>query len=905
MNKNRLIIYFFFDTDGIVDEYNLVMLRDIMKSCKDLFVVSNGLLSESGRQKFSELTGELLERKNKGFDVGAYKEALQNIGWDRLSTYDEVILMNYTIMGPVYPFSEMFETMEKKDLDFWGITKYHEVRVDPYGMIKCGYLREHIQSHFIAVRHNMLVSDDFQKYWEDMPEIKSYGQSVAYHESYFTHHFAKRGYRWDVYVNTDDLKKFTEYPLLKVPKKLIKEKRCPIFKRRSFNHDYLDYVNTTIGEPAYELMEYLKKHTNYDVNLIWDNILRTCNQAKIKECLQLNYIMSSDQSPDITGILAKRKVALVLHLFYEDLLDESYHYACSMPKEADVFITVGTERMKLLTEERFRSIDCHACKVLLIPNRGRDVGSVLVAINPEILNYDYVCFAHDKKVTQLKPECKGAAWSYQCFESMLKNRDYVNNVIKTFEDNPRLGLLTPAPPVHAEYFPTMGNEWSVNFKNTKKLAKKLDIHVPMSPDLPPISALGCFFWYRPKAMKKLYDRNFSFEDFPEEPMKKTDGTILHAIERLYSFAVQDAGYYPAWCFSDSIASMEITNLYFMLRELNLAVMSGGIAGTFVDVVNELKKRGPAMNSLTELHTNLMGLYGDYNKKAGGYDVVMHLYYDEGEGYSEEASEMCRASMQKNRFQVEFDIPEKKENICIRSLRFDPGEEAMIILKKLLCVLEYTDGTEEIVPMQYCSSNGFPFKKKILFVNEDPQIYINCNSKKRVKNVTITGKIRKDVTPEVVSEALAQRIPQMTPKLYYDCGEGMNEDHTKMALNTGTASKLEAEFVFDEPCVIKSFRLDPCEKGMFVYKNSLIQIIYADGNSENLSIQKCSTNGYLLSDQIYFMTEDPQIIWGCKDVPVVKVIVMADIATEFDQRVMSELMAKKETVVSIAKRRLSR
>lgn len=58
--------------------------------------------------------------------------------------------------------------------------------------------------------------------------------------------------------------------------------------------------------------------------------------------------------------------------------------------------------MQELAEKQFADLPCRSCKVLLIPNRGRDVGSVLVAVNPEILEYDYVCFAHDKKVTQLE-----------------------------------------------------------------------------------------------------------------------------------------------------------------------------------------------------------------------------------------------------------------------------------------------------------------------------------------------------------------------------------------------------------------------------------------------------------------------------------------------------------------------
>lgn len=900
--NNRLIIYFFYDADGIVDEYNLVMLRDIMKSSRDLFVVSNGALSDEGRSRFSELTEEILERENKGFDVGAYQEALRTVGWERLYSYDEVILMNYTIMGPVYPFAEMFETMDARSLDFWGITKYHEVKADPYGMIKCGYLREHIQSHFIAVRKPMLTSEAFRRYWEDMPVIKSYAESVAFHESYFTHHFAKEGFQWDVYVNTDDMKKFTEYPLLKAPAKLIAEKRCPIFKRRSFNHDYIDFVNTTIGEPTYELMEYLKDHTDFNTDLIWDNILRCCNQALIKECLHLNYILPSNMSGDITGILQKRKVALVMHLFFEELLDDSFRYACSMPEEADVFITVGSERMKNLTEEKFRTMK-NKCTVLLTPNRGRDVGSVLVAVNPQILEYDYVCFAHDKKVTQLKPECKGASWAYQCFESVLKSRDYVKNIIRTFEENPRLGLLTPAPPNHAEYFPTMGNEWGANFENTKKLAKKLGIHVPMSRELPPISALGCFFWYRPKAMKKLYDRKWTYEDFPEEPMKITDGSILHAIERLYSFAVQDAGYYPAWCFSDNIASMEITNLYYMLREMNMAVMAGGLAGTFVNVVNELRRRGPAMYHLANLHNDLMSLYGTRPAGTAGFDGAMHLYYDEGNGYSQKASEMCRASFRKNKFEVEFEIPENDKPIL--QLRFDPGEEGMLILKKLSGVIEYTDGSSQLVRMEQCDSNGFAFENKILFINQDPQVYIECPKNKRVKSIVLTGKLKKDISPETVDEAISQRLPKLTPKLYFDAGAGIREEDSCKTSNLGTARKLEAKFEFaDGARKIGRFRFDPCEEGMFVLRDPEIALEYEDGAVEKLKVQECATNGYMVADGIYFMGKDPQLMWEEKRrIPVRTVTVRAAVDQEFDQKMLDAILAKHETVLSFAKKHL--
>ena len=157
-NIRRLVIYFFYDADGIVDRYVPYMLEDICKNCSELFVVVNGKLTEAGRETFKKFTPNILVRENVGFDVWAYKAALAHYGWEKLAEYDEVIMMNHTIMGPVYPFSEMFEKMNGEDVDFWGITKYHKY---PYeNSLETGYLYipEHIQSHFIAVRKRLFMS---------------------------------------------------------------------------------------------------------------------------------------------------------------------------------------------------------------------------------------------------------------------------------------------------------------------------------------------------------------------------------------------------------------------------------------------------------------------------------------------------------------------------------------------------------------------------------------------------------------------------------------------------------------------------------------------------------------------------------------------------------------------------
>ena len=746
----------------------------------------------------------------------------------------------------------------------------------------------------------MLNSEDYHSYWENMPKIKSYGESVAYHESFFTHHFEKKGYKWDVYVNTDDLKDITEYPLLKKAKQLIKEKRCPIFKRRSFFHNYEDFINSTIGEASYELMDYLEHYTNYDTNLIWDNILRCCNQAVIKQCLHLNYVLPSTFSKDISEILKKRKIALVLHLYYEDLLDESYSYACSMPEESDVFITVGSEKMEQLVKEKFNNLPCHQCTVLKIPNRGRDVGSVLVAVNPQILDYDYVCFAHDKKVTQLTPQSVGASWAYKCFESVLKNRDYVKNVISVFEENPRLGLLTPMPPNHADYFPTVGREWAANFKNTKKLAKELDIHVPMSRQYPPISALGCFFWYRPKAMKKLYDRNWKYEDFPEEPIKATDGTMLHAIERLYAYAIQDAGYYPAWCFSDNLAAIEISNLHYMLRTLNLDLMDAGMEGSFVAVEDRLANCTPAIKNMQALYAELAGLFGIEAKSDQGISGLMRLYYDTGKGFNEKECEKANALSRKNRFSVEFEMP--KTIAPVHCLRFDPGEFGNIVLKKLEVELEYTDGSVDAFDLSKCDTNGIAFSGKVLFPTQDPQIYMRSRADKKIKAVFINGKIKNNIDPEMMNIALDCREPRLTPKLYFNCGNGIREEDSMQTINTGGAGSLEASFVFaNESINVQKFRFDPVEKGIFTMQELKVHLIYVDNSTEDFDLEDCKFNGVKVTNGILFLEPDPQISWkprkklSCKEV-----IITAKVNGQPDSKILQPLYGKKDRMLYVLK-----
>jgi lipopolysaccharide biosynthesis protein len=563
-------IYFFYDKDGIVDGYVDYFLEDLKKNLDRLIVVCNGKLTSEGRKKFSKYTSEIIVRENKGFDVWAYKEGIEYIGWDNLKNYDELIMLNMTIMGPIYPFKEMFDEMDsRKDLDFWGITKFHKFPVDPWGLIQYGYIPEHIQSHFIAVRKPMLKSYEFKQHWEKMRMINTYFESVSYHESIFTKKFNDKGFKSDTYVNSNDLKDFTDHPIIDYPKKIIKEDKCPIFKRRSFFNSYDDFLTRSMGRSSLELFKYIEKNTNYDVNLIWDNILRVENMYDIKNTLHLNYNLPSDYS--LLEYNKSQKIGLFFHIYFEDLIEECFHYVSNVPEYTDIFITTDEENKKIKIENKFSKLK-NKVDVKVIENRGRDVSAFLVPNREEILKYDIACFAHDKKTKQLHPELKGEEFKYKCLENILGNKNFVSNIIDLFIKNPRLGLLSPPAPNHAEFYGNLGREWGENYDITIELLKDLNIKSNVDKSKAPIAPYGTMFWFRPKAMKKLLEKTWVYKDFPEEP-NKIDGTILHAIERAYPFVVQEAGFYSANVLNEEFSRIEMTNLGFMLSSLNKTLYS--------------------------------------------------------------------------------------------------------------------------------------------------------------------------------------------------------------------------------------------------------------------------------------------------------------------------------------------
>jgi len=235
----RYLIYFAYHPAGIIEPHVHQTLDHLRAHFDHIHLVHNGPIS--GRRPSAADTVQ--ERENAGFDVAAYKAALAAIPPAVFNSISELTLANYTFFVR-QSLDPVFEWANQQDVDFWGISAHGQLSPNPF--TGDGVLPYHLNSHWISVRSKMLLSGDFSAWWQRLPEITSYEDSVQFHESRFTDHFEKRGYRHAAYVQPTDCA-YQVFDRAHDP-------AVPILKRRLFYHQPTLYgdINGTNPRQALE-----------------------------------------------------------------------------------------------------------------------------------------------------------------------------------------------------------------------------------------------------------------------------------------------------------------------------------------------------------------------------------------------------------------------------------------------------------------------------------------------------------------------------------------------------------------------------------------------------------------------------------------------------------------------------
>lgn len=244
-----------------------------------------------------------------------------------------------------------------------------------------------------------------------------------------------------------------------------------------------------------------------------------------------DYSLSVPFGYEIAAPRPDPSAAVLCHMFHHELTPVLGGYFQNIPFPCHIFISTDTAAKKADIERCFSGWKKGPVEVRLAPNRGRDIAPKLVSFADVYSRFEYVLHVHSKRSVH---DARLHGWGEFLLKNLLGSADIVSSIFEIFSRFPNVGLIS------SQHFEPLrfGLGWGDNFELAENLAARMGVTVSPAGRLDFPS--GSMFWARTAALRPLLDLRLKTDDFPPE-LGQLDGTLAHAIERLYYFGCERAG----------------------------------------------------------------------------------------------------------------------------------------------------------------------------------------------------------------------------------------------------------------------------------------------------------------------------------------------------------------------------
>ena len=189
----RILVYAHYDKDGVVRRYVESALGALKTEVARVVFVTTAKLPPPEKAKLRGLADRLIEIDNVGYDFFSWRTGILSLA-DEWADCDELVLMNSSVVGPIFPLANVFDKMRRSDADFWGMTESLEIT-------------PHLQSYFLVFRKRLLGDPAFIGYWRELRPLANRQDVIDQYELKLTRHFAARGFKPDSFVKMADLRR--------------------------------------------------------------------------------------------------------------------------------------------------------------------------------------------------------------------------------------------------------------------------------------------------------------------------------------------------------------------------------------------------------------------------------------------------------------------------------------------------------------------------------------------------------------------------------------------------------------------------------------------------------------------------------------------------------------------------
>ncbi|MGT2845000.1 rhamnan synthesis F family protein [Streptococcus hongkongensis] len=506
----RLLLYVHFNKNNKISDYIYYQLEQMRPLFSKVVFISNSQLSsvEVDSLKEKQLIDSFIQRENVGYDFAAWHDGMCAIGYDEVKSFDSVTCMNDTCFGPIWdiqPYYTQFE--EDSTVDFWGMTNHN--KVDQREI----FIHEHLQSYFMSFKRNLVASDVFQNFWKEIESYSDVQKVIDNYETQYTKLFTDAGFKYRTILDTVPISDqfFHSNFTIHYPHVLL-DNKVPFIKIKTF--DLSQHLSPY-------LLKALEEKSNYPINLILDH-MTDVSQPTPAYLIDRKVLTKVPEAYSNT-----KKVAVHLHTYYVDLLEEFLEQFEHFNFKYDLFLTTDSHEKKVEIN-KILSYKGKVATIYITGNKGRDIIPML-KLKEILMGYDYVGHFHTKKSPEY-PHWVGDSWRNELYQMLIHQAD---NILSNFELNQKLGIVIADIPSFFRYTKIV-DPWNENrfAEGMNSLWKKMNLQreLDFTKFDTFIMSYGTFIWFKVEALKPLLNLDISEEEIPSEPLPQH--TILHSIERI-------------------------------------------------------------------------------------------------------------------------------------------------------------------------------------------------------------------------------------------------------------------------------------------------------------------------------------------------------------------------------------
>lgn len=158
--RAKYCVFSHFDASQRVERYVLYYLQSLKACGYEIVLVSTAPgLSDDDVISLKDVCNTVCLRENVGYDFGSFKAGIGLLKQHGVQV-ERLLVANDSVFGPFNDLAPLLRTMEREDIDLYGLTDSHDH----------GY---HLQSYFISYSARVYESPVFESFWSSVDLISS------------------------------------------------------------------------------------------------------------------------------------------------------------------------------------------------------------------------------------------------------------------------------------------------------------------------------------------------------------------------------------------------------------------------------------------------------------------------------------------------------------------------------------------------------------------------------------------------------------------------------------------------------------------------------------------------------------------------------------------------------------